>query len=84
MSSENVAAALPPQELDQWFLDLLECPGCDRHRPLHLTEAKDALHCDCGRYAYPVRDGIPILLVEEAQLRDASIEPGGVDKGGDA
>ncbi|MBX3111889.1 MAG: Trm112 family protein [Fimbriimonadaceae bacterium] len=48
------------------FLDLLACPACpDRPK---LTDAGDALVCTtCGR-RYPVVDGIPHLLVEEASL----------------
>jgi uncharacterized protein len=49
-----------PQEL----LDILVCP-VDKAR-VHLQSNK--LVCEqCGR-AYPVRDGIPIMLVEEAEM----------------
>ena len=75
MSKDVTGDALPPQVLDDWFLDLLECPGCDYHRPVKLSVAGDALNCECGRYAFPVRDGIPILLVEEAQVLDPSADP---------
>ena len=48
-----------PQEL----LDILVCP-VDKAK-VHLRDNK--LVCEqCGR-AYPVRDGIPIMLVEEAE-----------------
>jgi uncharacterized protein YbaR (Trm112 family) len=75
MSDETTGGKLPPQPLDDWFLDLLECPACDYHRPLKLNESGDALNCDCGRHAFPVRDGIPILLVEEAVTLDESADP---------
>ncbi len=64
-----------PQELDPWFLELLACPACPQHHPVTLTEAKDALLCKCGRYSFPVRDGIPILLKEEAVLLDEAASP---------
>jgi len=51
--------------LPQDLLARLACPACKQP----LTEAADgqSLACGaCGR-VYPVRDGIPILLVEEAR-----------------
>jgi len=84
MSKEVRSDNLTAQTLDDWFLDLLECPGCDFHRPVKLNSLKDALICDCGRYSFPVRDGIPILLVEEAVELDSSADPSDRDKGADA
>ena len=80
MSEQERGAAqpqgLPPQTLDPWFLELLACPGCEARSPLRLSSAGDTLLCACGRYAYPIRDGIPILLVEEATVLDAGAGPG--------
>jgi uncharacterized protein YbaR (Trm112 family) len=69
-----------PQALDPWFLELLACPACEQHLPLQINEAKDALHCACGRYAYPIRDGVPVLLVEEATVLDENARPENVTK----
>jgi uncharacterized protein YbaR (Trm112 family) len=45
------------------LLAILACPVCKK--PLQITA--DKLQCvGCGRL-YPIRDGIPILLAEEAQ-----------------
>ena len=50
--------------LDPEFVSLLACP--DDHAP--VREEGDRLVCErCGR-RYPVRDGIPVMLVEEAEL----------------
>ena len=52
-------------KLDSWLLEILACPAC--HSP--LEERDTELVCtgqDCG-LAYPVRDGIPVLLVDEAR-----------------
>ena len=47
-----------PQEL----MDILICPACQGD----LKEEDPELVCvGCGR-RYPVRDGIPVMLVEEA------------------
>ncbi len=52
--------------LDPKFLSVLACPADDNRPP--LRQNGDTLVCDqCGRI-YPIRDGIPILLPEEATL----------------
>ena len=53
--------------VESWLLDILACPEC--HSPLREDEAASELVCTnqaCG-LAYPVRDDIPVLLVEEAR-----------------
>jgi uncharacterized protein len=54
-------------QIDGWLLDILACPEC--HAPLRVDEEASELVCTsttCG-LAYPVRDDIPVLLVEEAR-----------------
>lgn len=56
-------------ELEPQLLEILACP-CPQHAPLRtgLGEDRQAdyLTCaSCGR-AFPVRDGIPVLLLDEA------------------
>jgi uncharacterized protein YbaR (Trm112 family) len=58
-------------ELDPQLLDILACPS-DDHAPLRPgtddDPDADALTCtSCGRQ-YPVRDGIPVLLLDEATI----------------
>jgi uncharacterized protein len=48
----------------QELLDILACPKCKGG--LHLTDAKDGLVCDACRLVYPIKDDIPIMLIEEA------------------
>ena len=49
--------------LDSKFLEILACPSCKTE----LREDGDALVCaSCGR-RYPVRHGIPILLLDETR-----------------
>ena len=44
--------------------DLLCCPACDDRPKVELKG--DKLVCNrCGR-AYPIRDGIPVMLIDEA------------------
>jgi uncharacterized protein len=68
--------AAKPQKLDQWFLDLLACPGCPERHGLTLTPDGNGLICACGKYRYPVNDGIPIILVDAAEVLDDARTPG--------
>jgi len=57
-------------KLDDWLLEILACPNC--HSPLRADDETSELVCtrannaECG-LAYPVRDDIPVLLVDEAR-----------------
>ena len=51
--------------LNQELLDILACPKCKGD--LHLNEQQDGLVCGACRLVYPVRDDIPIMLIEEAK-----------------
>jgi uncharacterized protein YbaR (Trm112 family) len=56
--------------LDEQLLEILACPAPD-HAPLRVGSPDDpqadALTCtSCGR-VFPVRDGIPVLLLDEAE-----------------
>jgi uncharacterized protein len=51
-----------PQDL----LDILVCPACKK--PLVQKENGESLKCRECKRVYPVRDNIPILLVDEATI----------------
>ena len=46
------------------LLDILVCPACKK--PLVLKETGESLKCGECRRVYPIRDEIPILLIDEA------------------
>jgi len=46
------------------LLDIIACPKCKG--ALLLTAASDALLCHHCALSYPVRDEIPVLLIDEA------------------
>lgn len=47
-----------------WARELLRCPAC--HAELADAESGTRLRCTGCGLAYPVRDGVPVLLVDEA------------------
>lgn len=47
------------------LLQKLACPNC--RGPLEYDAEKDRLICPADRLAYPVRDNIPVLLIDEAE-----------------
>ncbi len=57
-------------EIDPKLLEILVCPVC--HGPLRYDREAQELISDKVGLAYPIRDGIPIMLSEEA--RDISVE----------
>ena len=51
--------------LDASLLEILVCPAC--RAEVRPDEAAQELVCQGCRLAYPVRDDIPVMLVEEAR-----------------
>ena len=47
------------------LLEILACPQCKGE--VALTEAQDGLVCRACKLLYPVKDDIPIMLIDEAQ-----------------
>ena len=55
--------------MDKRLLDILVCPLCKSQ--LQLNTATHELICKADRLAYPIRDDIPVMLVEEARSLSA-------------
>lgn len=51
--------------MDQNLLNILVCPLCKG--PLQHDRDNNTLICKADRLAFPVKDGIPVLLVSEAR-----------------
>lgn len=56
--------------LDPWLLERLVCPVS--RTPLRYDEAAQELISDAAGLAYPIRDGVPVMLVEEARSIDGA------------
>ena len=46
------------------LLDILCCPKCKGD--IRLNETEDGLICDVCKLMYPIKDDIPIMLIDEA------------------
>lgn len=58
--------------MDRKLLDILVCPVCKG--PLVLRREENELVCRADRLAYPIRDGIPVMLADEARtLREEEL-----------
>ncbi|MFV0624211.1 Trm112 family protein [Sphingomonas sp. ac-8] len=55
--------------IDLWLLSILVCPVT--RTPLRWDEAAQELVSEAAGLAYPVRDGVPVMLVEEARRLNA-------------
>ena len=51
--------------ISQDLLDILACPKCKGN--LRLTENPEGLACDACKLRYPIREDIPIMLIDEAE-----------------
>ena len=49
------------------LFDLLACPGCKGK--LELADDGSGLICRSCQLFYKIRDGIPVMLIEEAKAR---------------
>ena len=54
------------------FLAILRCPAC--HGKLEERPGGSGLACVSCRRVYPIRDEIPVLLVEEATIEESKSE----------
>jgi len=51
--------------VDDRLLDILACPVCKG--PLKRDRGADLLVCRAERLAFPIRDGVPMMLEEDAR-----------------
>jgi uncharacterized protein YbaR (Trm112 family) len=64
----NATADRPPDSVDPKLLEILVCPVTKG--PLEFDAAHNELISRQAKLAFPIRDGIPIMLVDEARKID--------------
>ncbi|MBI5026051.1 MAG: Trm112 family protein [Nitrospirae bacterium] len=50
------------------LLEILACPECKGD--IRINDAKDGIICDQCKLLYPIREDIPIMLINEAKKLD--------------
>jgi uncharacterized protein YbaR (Trm112 family) len=58
--------------MDPKLLEILVCPLCKG--PLVYLKSRQELVCKADRLAFPIRDGIPVMLEDEARRLDETEE----------
>lgn len=58
--------------MDPKLLEILVCPICKG--PLFYDKSAQELICKGERLAYPIRDGIPVMLEDDARTLAANEE----------
>ena len=52
--------------VDPALLEILVCPACKA--PVRLVNQGAGLRCDKCRRVYPIKDDIPVMLIDEATV----------------
>jgi uncharacterized protein YbaR (Trm112 family) len=52
--------------ISQQLLDILACPLCKT--PVKLTSDSQGLRCEKCRRVFPIRDDIPVMILDEAKI----------------
>jgi hypothetical protein len=54
--------------IDEDLLKILACPACKS--PVELKADGSGLRCVSCHRVYPIRDDIPVMLIDEATIED--------------
>ena len=56
--------------IDPRLLEILICPAC--RGEIRALDDDAGIECRACQRVYPIRDGIPVMIVEEASLPEGS------------
>ena len=54
--------------IDPALLEILVCPACKA--PVKLVKNDTALRCEKCHRVYPIKDDIPVMLIDEAKIEE--------------
>jgi len=54
--------------INQQLLEILVCPAC--HAKVELKDDGSGLKCVSCKRVYPIREDIPVMLIDEAKIED--------------
>ena len=73
MKTQSATTQSMTTQIDPKLLEILVCPLT--HVPLRYDAGTQELISDQAKLAFPIRDGIPIMLVDEARrLEDREVK----------
>ena len=55
------------------LLEILVCPAC-KTEPVVLVKGDTALACGACHRVYPIKDDIPVMLIDEATIEEADAQ----------
>ena len=55
--------------ISQELLEILACPKCKGD--VRLTDKQDGLVCNACKLMYPIKDDIPVMLIDEATIEES-------------
>ena len=59
--------------MEKRYLNILVCPNCKGS--LSLDEVANGLICDLDKLAFPILDGIAVMLIEQARQMMPAVNP---------
>ena len=62
-------------EVSPKLIEMLVCPVCKT--PVKLTPDKQGLRCSSCLLIYPIRDGFPVMIKDEAHAESSAETPSG-------
>ena len=70
---QHTSGKVTPMAISQDLLEILACPACKAK--VELKPDGSGLKCvECKR-VYPIRDDIPVMLIDEATIEDPQPDP---------
>ena len=63
LAQNAIVSSVP---IDQELLEILACPNCKT--PVKLVKNGTGLKCDQCHRVYPIKDDIPVMLIDEATI----------------
>ncbi len=62
--------------IDQKLLEILACPLCKTEVKLQQKNGQEYLVCVQCKRMYPIRENIPVMLIEEAVIENTKNDSG--------
>ena len=66
MQKQKLAMEKEMKRQEEELLKILACPNC--RTPVSLVKSGQGLKCQECHRVYPVKDGIPVMLIDEASI----------------